>query len=366
MNSQLKSTKLILTVVVSILFLTIFFLTGKNLIKNFQYPSESITGGAVSTGAQGGNVTYANTTKINQSGHWQGYFGEITVDASAPTPSAVAKGGNVTERNLILPCLGDEIYASTQNNLIFEGISAGTKESVDAFLGLSSNHLESGSKTVTTTRNFLVSSTLISIVATIFMKVSGSSDSPFALGVLNQSNVLIFVSNISLNTQGFDEDTHDYQMMVPVNQSELTYYFFSDCEVAVPVPAPAPVPSGGGGGGVAGKAAGPFVGYCGDKVCQLTETCTNCPVDCGICPANISEEMPGLPANITVEGVKKEFYLIYVPYPLDKILNLLEEQLFTLRGMAILLFVTITLLIIITWKVLKLRDKPPRLVFLKK
>ncbi|MEK6939385.1 MAG: hypothetical protein AABX31_01535, partial [Nanoarchaeota archaeon] len=100
------------------------------------------------------------------------------------------------------------------------------------------------------------------------------------------------------------------------------------------------------------------------KVCQLTETCTNCPVDCGICPADISEEV--LPKNITIEEVEKKFYLIYVPYPLDKILDLLEKQLFTLRGLAVLLFVTITLLIIITWKNLKLKNKPPRLVFLKK
>ncbi|MDP3698491.1 MAG: hypothetical protein Q8R47_02795 [Nanoarchaeota archaeon] len=348
----------LLQVIALSLFLILILVSTALLFKNLKSRENDLTG-AVS--AEGGNVTYINASKVDNSGFWQGYFGEITVDASASTPSATAKGGNVTELNLVLPCLGDEIYASPQNEIDFEDIAAGTEEAVDTFLNVSSSHLESGSSVFTTTRDFTISSTLITAVPTTFMKVSGSSDSPFALGVLNQSNVLVFVSNVSLNTIGFDGDTHDYQMMVPVNQSELTYYFFSDCKVVPPTPAPA----AGGGGAVAGEAAGPFVGYCGDKICQLKETCTKCPADCGICPVNISEEAPRLPENVTAEEVEKKFYLIYVPYPLDKILNILEQQLFTLRGMAILLGVIITLLVIITWKVLKLRDRPPRLVFLK-
>jgi len=330
------------------------------IVKDLHY-RESMTGNAVFNGAQGGNVTYLNTTKINASGHWQGYFGEIATDASASMPSAAAHRGNVTSFNLTLPCLGNEIYAATLNNLTFDAMKAGTKEMVDLFLNLNSNHLESGSKVFTASRDFVVSSILITDIPTTFMKVSGSGSSPFALGILNHSNDLVFLGNVSLNSIGFDGNTHDYQIMVPVNQSELTYYFFSDCEVEAAAVPSAPSVGAAAGGGVAGS----LVGYCGDKVCQLKETCASCPADCGICPANISKETPKMPENITIKETFKE-ELPSVPLNIDKIVKILEKQLFTIQGLAILLFVIIALLLTIAWKVLKLRDRPPRLVFLKK
>lgn len=236
--------------VILLSFLFIFIFLSSALIFTFFTSTNTPLTGAVS--AEGGNVTYANVSAAQNAGFWQGYFGEITVDASASTPSATARRGNITELNLILPCVGNEIYAGTQNSIDFQNISAGTKESVDIFLNLSSSHLESGSNVFTTTRDFVVSSTLITAVPATYMKVSGSLDGPFALGVLNQSNVLVFVNNVSINTIGFDGNTHDYQIMIPVNQSELTYYFFSDCEV-VPTPPAAPTPEAPSAAPRAGK-----------------------------------------------------------------------------------------------------------------
>ncbi len=237
MNSQLKATKLILTIVVSVLLFSFFIIVGQNLIKNFQY-SDIITGGAVSTAGQGGNVTYVNASKINTSGHWQGYFGEITVDPSSQVlPSATAQGGNVSEVNLVLPCIGDEIYVSTRNNIILESVINGTKEAIDTFLNLSSSHLESGTKVFVSTSNFTVNSVEVTNVPTTFTLVSSSSSTTFDLGALNESNTLVFVSRISPDTIGFNGQSVDYQVMVPVNQSFLTYYFFSDC-VAAPVVVP--------------------------------------------------------------------------------------------------------------------------------
>src|SRR3989344_5765981 len=227
----------LLLIIIFLIFISIFTAFLKI---NFKSAHDSITGNIVSTGAEGGNVTYANASKINASAHWQGYFGEISVDASASLPAAVAHGGNVTQLNLVLPCLGNEIYASAKSDVTLQGINSGKKESIDAFLNLDSSNLESGSNIFTAMRDFTVSSALISSVPTTFMKVSGSGSSPFALGILNQSNVLVFLSNVSLDTIGFDGQTHDYEMMLPVNQSELTYHFFSDCEVVPPGPAPAP------------------------------------------------------------------------------------------------------------------------------
>ena len=334
MKRRGRNKNSLLPVIVLSFFLILIVVSTAIIFKNLQFKENNLTGLTGAVSAEGGNVTYTNTSKIDDSGYWQGYFGELTVDASSPTPSATARGGNVTELNLVLPCLGSEIYAGTQNSIDFENISAGTKGSIDSFLNLNSSHLESGSKIFTMIRDFVVSSTLITDVPATFMKVSGSSTNPFALGVLNQSDDLVFVSNISLNTIGFDGDTHDYQLMVPVNQSELSYHFFSDCE-----PAPVtPTPAAGGGAAVAGGAAGPFVGYCGDKICQLTETCTSCPADCGICSVNISEEVPILPENVTAEELEKKSISILrnTQRPLIKKLKKLALKVKTLIFIALL------------------------------
>mgnify|MGYP001592438532 FL=1 len=230
-----KKNSLILPKAGIVFFIIFFFLMValfSNFNTNLRNEENSLTGSAVST--EGGNVTYVNASKINNSGYWQGFFCEITIDASSTAPSATAQGGNVTPLDLILPCLGDELYASTQI-VTLEGTTAGTTETVDVFLNLDNNHPESGSKIFTITKNFTIFLTLITNVPTTFMEVPGSNG-PFALGIVNKTNQLVFISNISINTIGFDGKAHDYQMMVPVNQSYLTYYFFSDCSAQPSAP----------------------------------------------------------------------------------------------------------------------------------
>ncbi len=192
--------------------------------------------------AQAGNVT--NLDLARKSAFWQACFGEITTDTSVTTrPSTIAIGGNVCELNLTLPCIGDEIYASISSDVSLIDILEGKKEAVDKFLSLDSTHLESGSQVFTNITSFTVNSSLISNVPTTYTKVANSpGNTTFDLGILNKSNILVFVSHVSFDTIGFDGKTHDYQIMVPVNQSQITYYFFSDCGAAPPAP-PTPTPS---------------------------------------------------------------------------------------------------------------------------
>ncbi len=203
-----------------------------------------ITGHVVSDAvpAQAGNVT--NLDLARKAGFWQACFGEITVDTSVTTrPSTIAVGGNVCELNLTLPCVSDEIYASISSDVSLIDVLEGKKEAVDTFLSLDSTHPESGSQVFTNLTSFTVNSSVISNVPTTYTQVANSpGNTTFDLGVLNKSDTLIFVSHVSLDTKGFDGKTHDYQIMVPVNQSQITYYFFSDCEAAVAVP-PTPTPS---------------------------------------------------------------------------------------------------------------------------
>ena len=87
-RSKNTSTFYPAVLLISFFILVIVSLLLKNMLSE-DYENQ-LTGGVIS--AEGGNVTYANTSKIDDSGFWQGYFGEITIDASASTPSSTAQG----------------------------------------------------------------------------------------------------------------------------------------------------------------------------------------------------------------------------------------------------------------------------------
>ncbi len=213
-------------------------------------PISNITGGATSTVSNSGEVEEVNLSVTDESSYWQAFYGEIFEDSSfSQTPSSIAQKGGITELNVTFPCVGEEIYASTVNSALLEDISAGNKETLDNYLQLNASHLESGTRVFANAKTFTVGSSALADVPTTYTKVLNSlGNTTFDLGLLNGSNSLVFVNHISLDTNGFDGKTHDYQMMVPVNGSPVTYYFFSDCEAAAPIPTPVSIPVGGAGG----------------------------------------------------------------------------------------------------------------------
>lgn len=320
-------------------------------------PHNKITGYFASDlSSGGGDVTETNISVTENASYWQAFYGELFEDSqTGQRPSSMAQGGDVTELNLTLPCIGEEIYASINESAVLQNAVEGDVQAVDSYLQLIPTHLESGSSVFITTSDFLVESSNVTNVPTTYTKVFNSpGDTTFSLGLLNESNNLIFIGSISYDTVGFDNKRHDYQMMMPVNQSGATYYFFSDCEAAVPVPIPTPTPTGG---------AKKIFGFCGDDVCQIAENCSTCPVDCGSCP--ILEEI-GIPEeeNITVKEIVKKRYVFIYEAALDEVLLLLKQLLLTTRGLAVLLFIIIVILFIIMIGIYK-KKKFPRLVFMK-
>lgn len=231
-----KSKVMILFIAALLLLVSFFFL------EDF----DNLTGNTVSYDSQAGNVTEVNINSSTSS--WHGFFGEITVNISASTASAIVKGGEMAEFDLELPCSGGELYLSTLNNLDFTKITKGTAEAVDNYLSFDSSNQQSGTQVFNNLSSFIVNETFITDAPTTYTTVKNSpGDTTFNLGVLNHSDHLVFVSSIRSDTIGFDGDTHDYQMMVPINESGVIYYFFSDCAVtALPEePEAVLVPPGG-------------------------------------------------------------------------------------------------------------------------
>ena len=47
----------------------------------------------------------------------------------------------------------------------------------------------------------------------------------------------------------------------------------------------------------------PCVTVCGDNICELEESCLNCPADCGVCPMSMSIKVAiGLPVTLFFSG----------------------------------------------------------------
>lgn len=236
---------------VTIGVISLSFLLLSSLFFFFQPVAEHNTlTGSTSASAQGGNVTYLNITAKNAtSRYWQGFVGEMIVDSSASsTTSALAKAGELTALNLTFSCTPLHIYATTDATLDIVGIAAGNTTVLDAYLGIPASYVESGNNTFqNTTSSFIISGSAISNVPSTYTNVYDSpGNTTFDLGFLTASETFYFATHQVSDLRGYDNETHDYQLLVPVNHTNLTvqrYYFYPECPVAAPT-APGAAPGG--------------------------------------------------------------------------------------------------------------------------
>ncbi|MBU0469973.1 MAG: hypothetical protein KKA62_04595 [Nanoarchaeota archaeon] len=195
------------------------------------YPPGGITGYII---AQGGNVTEANLSSAKSSDYWHGFYGQILVDpGTTSTPTSLATGGSMTEFNLTFSCSPPHIYASAEYPSNLNPITKGNVTALDNYLGLNASHPESGTSIFTNlTDNFIINGTVLLNVPVAYTLVNNLSNTTFDLGLMDSEETLYFTTHNVSDKPGFNSQLLDYQMMVPVNQSSLTYYFYSDCPVS--------------------------------------------------------------------------------------------------------------------------------------
>lgn len=188
--------------------------------------------------SEGGYITPVDLSAISQAVYWQGYFGEVIVSGTGTSNTAVAKGGNLTELNLYftsncsVASLSGEIYTTTASSVQWSSIVAGTTAQVDSYLGLNSSDPESGTNTFTINLNYNVSGNLINAPAT-YTFVNSSPSNVFDTGVLNDTISLVYVTSVQTDQVGFESNTHDFQLIVPVLLSSTpTYYFSAELDIA--------------------------------------------------------------------------------------------------------------------------------------
>ncbi|MBI4980673.1 hypothetical protein HZC30_03910 [Candidatus Woesearchaeota archaeon] len=207
---------------------------------------KGVISGAIT--AQGGYVTPLEITATQPASNWASLYGEIVLDASAGSLVEVnLSKGNISELNISLNCLGDELYLSNSTVSDWDALTTGNAGMVNQYLGIDSSSTESATRMFTANLNFQAGSNQITAPSTYTLTQSQNLTT-FNLGILNNSGNFVLVSGIVSDKVGFDGQTHDYQLMVPAKPQITSYYLFSDC-VTEEEEEEEETPSGGGGGG---------------------------------------------------------------------------------------------------------------------
>ncbi|MBW3013788.1 hypothetical protein KY335_00930, partial [Candidatus Woesearchaeota archaeon] len=176
--------------------------------------------------AMGGNITPSNLTVQSQTNAWQGYYGEVTgnlslADASGDTMYAwtsvtiqgevlVSLSSSVNWGSLVAQndCTTGESITGTGSDRVNNTFTASTGPNVNTSIGFNSIIANSSCSTNTYTSS------------------AASTGDAWEEFILSDGSNDVWATIINSNTAGFDGATHDFQVIVPANQSVLTYYFY--------------------------------------------------------------------------------------------------------------------------------------------
>lgn len=195
----------------------------------------------VQINAQGGNVTQLEINATSLTNRWQGYYGNISGqitlnDAQGNTfydwsaGSNFAPIGNIYAANQSVTDWTDVICLNlTSDDVATEGISASILETM---YGMGTSDGDGVDETFTGTEDIVVgSNTLTNCAATNIYTNSSSVAGVWNETLLteNQTNAVIYATEIEQDTFGFDNRTWDFQMMVGEDgdtAGATTYYFY--------------------------------------------------------------------------------------------------------------------------------------------
>ncbi|MBS3131312.1 DUF853 family protein [Candidatus Woesearchaeota archaeon] len=169
---------------------------------------------------------------------WHGLFGlAFSESGFDEEQSSILDAGTITSEIFVFNCIDpnqaeQEIYASTNANPSFAGVRAGSAKMIDDnLLNLSNSTRERANNTFTQTASVQLGSTTISSIPAVYTYVDDIPDvnSTFFTGILNASGELMLVGRLLQSSKKSFKDTNvKYQMLLPIPNSSIKWYFFAD------------------------------------------------------------------------------------------------------------------------------------------
>lgn len=176
-------------------------------------------------GAQGGNATTLSASTETQTLAWQGFYGEVFGNVTlADSTGDILYRWNATGLN-------GTAFASRDSNINFANITAVNDCSVDQTI-TGTNGSDSVNRTFRPSNNtaFNIGSTTIATgtACTTYTYVNNATQTTSFEEVILTStgSNTIYITRLEPDATGFDGNTHDFQMIVPANDTTLTYYFY--------------------------------------------------------------------------------------------------------------------------------------------
>ena len=164
--------------------------------------------------AQGGNVTIINLTATVSTDKWQGYYGNVT--------GTLALGYGAFSFYDFSGAAPITVFASQNQTFDFASLAATDSSNIDTDWGYNTATDNDQAVDVYTISNSIggvtVNSTLLNGGAT---RITGI----FSDGNTGDKENYAFGANVT-NGAAFDGNNWDYQLMVPVNVTTETYYFY--------------------------------------------------------------------------------------------------------------------------------------------
>jgi hypothetical protein len=195
------------------------------------------TGYSVYLDSKAGYITTVHIPIKFNTYYWTGIYGlALRVPGYSQQLSLDANGGEIVEKPLYFNCMqedaigGREVYASTSSVIDFDSLEPATAEQVNAFMGCTAA-AECADNTFLNTMNIMVGTRNISGIPSTFTYKYNGENEIFKLGVLNDSENLVFVTNLNETYQkGYSQNvTVNYQMILPTPfNGTVKYYFFTD------------------------------------------------------------------------------------------------------------------------------------------
>ena len=233
-----------------LLLIALFVIVTFQVLNVFADPTGAVISGATTTSGPTveiqsqanarGTITTMLLTANQQNSHWKGYVGNVT------GLYVLDNALNFTLYSWDLAAITGQVYATRYNNVSWSNITCAYNETVDAE---SLFHNMTGSTDevddINSTFNwsihkaFNIANITIDADTCNFTTVTYANDTrqvptagaPYQEVMLMDSlwNYTIFMTDIGDDVQGYDNETNDFQIIVPesdVKASPTTYYFY--------------------------------------------------------------------------------------------------------------------------------------------